>query len=184
MVPVPAHAFAVTDYHLSWLHAALSWWSGRSWPLRASPYLPTTAPDGGVLVDGSQEDIDLLVCWQGEDTAHVVAIEAKAYGAWGNAQVTSKVARLEAIRGSLGGAPVDVRLVLTSRHRPQKLMPSLPIGATGQAAWPDWMHDTHGELAWMPLSAPGLRLATTRCDEHGKPSAEGVLWRITGPAGA
>jgi len=191
-VEVPAHAYAAIDYHLSWLHAAVTWWQGGASPHQHEDYSSTsnpptesmvdivegtTGPTGGPknMVDGSQEDIDLLVCWQTEQGTHVVAIEAKAYGTWSNPQMESKVQRLREIVLAFNGATLDLRLVLTSRRRPQHLM---------TAAWPRWALDDGGEALWMPLSAPGLRLATTRCDEQGKPSAGGTLWKITGPTGS
>ena len=39
------------------------------------------------LVDGSQEDLDLLVCWTTDQGTLLVAVEAKAYGSWGNTQM-------------------------------------------------------------------------------------------------
>ena len=119
---VPAHAYATVDYHLSWLHAGLAWWRGDAWPGQTSDYPQTTGTEGPAWIDGSQEDIDLLVCWADDHGQHVVGVEAKAYGAWSNAQVASKVARLGAIRNQCRH-DVDLRLVLMSRRRPQKLGP-------------------------------------------------------------
>ena len=86
----------------------------------------------------------------------------------------SKVARLTEIEAAAGGHHAIMRLVLTSRRPPQQL---------STEGWPSWATDEDGGVLWMPLSAPGLRLATTRCDDQGRPTAEGVLWKITGPAG-
>ena len=171
---VPSHAFAVTDYHLSWLHAALSWRAGSATPNQGSGF-SLGKTDEAFLVDGSQEDIDLLVCWEHNGVRHLVAVEAKAYGSWDNAQMKSKVARLKAILAAAQSGPeVDLRLVLTSRRKPQHLL---------HEDWPEWALAPDGDVPWMPLSAPGLRLATTRCDESGKASKDGTLWKITGPQG-
>ena len=190
-VEVPAHAYAATDFHLSWLHAALSWWQGRAFPRQVADFpnvsnpaaqtvtslqgeAADAAPAPTRLVDGSQEDIDLLVSWSAPEGTYVVAVEAKAYGAWSNGQMKSKVARLRQIDAAAGGHRAIMRLVLTSRRPPQQLLTE---------GWPSWATDEDGGVLWMPLSAPGLRLATTRCDDQGRPTAEGVLWKITGPAG-
>jgi len=171
-IEVPEHAYAATDYHLSWLYAALAWWLGTSYPGQKGQWLPTLDPGGRTLVDGSQEDIDLLVCWRDDTQTHVVAVEAKAYGAWGNAQMTSKVSRLEAIRRLCDPQEVVLRLVLTGRNRPQKLLPG----------WPTWATDTDGAPTWIPLSAPGLRVATQRCNAEGHPDANATTWKMTGPS--
>jgi hypothetical protein len=170
---VPARAFAVVDFHLSWLHAALAWWRAEAWPGQVDAWPETSAGVGPAVVYGGQEDIDLLVTWQDENHLHIIAVEAKAYGAWSNSQFASKVARLGAIRSQCIDTEVDLRLVLTSRRRPEKLtLPTEP-----------WTLDSTGEISWLPLAAPGLRLATMRCDGDARPSANGTEWRLQGPNG-
>ena len=172
---VPPHAFAATDYHLSWLHAALSWWGGTAQPHQAGDFPATTDSTQAALVDGSQEDLDLLICWQDQQGLFIVAVEAKAYGAWSNSQMTSKVARLERTRTAAEHIDLQFRLVLTSRREPQHL---------DTDAWEAWAAGPDGNPLFIPLSAPGLRLASMRCDEQGQPSSSGLQWTITGPAGA
>ena len=172
-VDVPAHSYAAVDYHLSWLHAALAWWRGDAWPHQDGDWPKTTGVAESILVDGSQQDVDLLVCWADADGEHIVGVEAKAYGAWSNKPIASKVARLAGIASECQATDVDIRFVLTSRRPPQGLAPPEHHWATGR----------DGGWAWMPLSAPGLRLSTTRCDLNGHPSASGTTWRIAGPNG-
>lgn len=84
--PVPEHAWASFDYHLDWLHGALQWAAGASYP-GSGPFalrtVPSAADEDVALVRGSQEDVDLIVAWVGSDgTPHLILVEAKgtAYG--------------------------------------------------------------------------------------------------------
>jgi len=83
-----------------------------------------------------------------------------------------KVRRLEAILGLCYPQEVVLRLVLTSRIRPEKLL----------KGWPSWATDADGAPVWIPLSAPGLRVATQRCNALGQPDQKGTTWKITGPS--
>jgi len=168
---IPAHAWASVDYHLDWLHAALQWHSGASVPLQPQDLLRTTTRDGASLVAGSQEDTDLVVAWADEEKAHVVLVEAKAYGAWDNKQAASKVARIAAIRAA-GGEHVDLRLALCSPRKPEKL---------ATLDWPQWARDHKGKVSWLRLPVPNLRVTTERCDVDGRASTQGTYWHIAGP---
>jgi hypothetical protein len=168
---VPAHAWAGTDYHLSWLHAAIDWHHGLTGPGQTSDFPKLGGPLGEVLVNGTQEDADVLVAWADEDGPHIVLVEAKAYGPWGNNQVDSKLKRIGAIKDA-AGPTVDIRFVLTSPRPPEKLH---------VAQWPSWALTGAGKPCWMPLPAPLLRLKTERCDTAGRASANAGHWKIAGP---
>lgn len=168
----PPHAWAATDYHLDWLHAALQWWGGATGPGRLD-HLATT-PAGGEAakaVTGTQEDADLAVCWHDGEVTRLVLIEAKAYGAWSNKQATDKHARIRTILSAAPPTGLEVRWLLASPTAPVKLTVS---------GWEPWAL-VEGKPAWMPLPVPALRVATQRCDQFGRPSAAGAQWRITGP---
>jgi hypothetical protein len=103
----------------------------------------------------------------------ILAVEAKAYGAWSNLQMTSKIPRLAAFRDRF--KKVKFHLILMSHSEPQKITV-------------DWQgFDTHtnsqGSVVpcWVPLRAPGLRLVT----ERRSPTNSGVdameEWHIIGP---
>lgn len=168
---VPAHAWASVDHHLSWIHGALQWHGGATAPGQLEHFPLSNDTNGGAWVTGSQEDVDLVIAWSDNETARLVLVEAKAYGAWDNKQADSKLARMSAIRAA---APpgVDVRFVLCSPHRPVHL---------ASHGWPDWALSPNGSPAWMKLPAPRLRVSTERCDDHGHPSAAGDHWHIKGP---
>jgi hypothetical protein len=170
-VPVPAHAWAGTDYHLSWLHAALQWHQGITWPGQLGDFPLATDPSGEGLVTGTQQDADLVVAWADATTTRVVLIEAKGYGAWDNAQATAKLARIGAIRDAAGSG-VDIRFVLTSPRRHTKLdVPS----------WPSWALTPDGQPFWLRLPTPSLRLKTERCDPEGRTTSGDEYWKIVGP---
>lgn len=176
---IPSGAFVATDYHLNWLYAALQWHAGTTTPGTTEPYprRTTAADEAGVIspahIDGTQEDIDLLVAWVDKNGSHVLAVEAKAYGAWGNTQWRSKLARLAAIKSA--AADIDLRFVLASPNEPRKL---------ATQGLPAWAKSTQSPPTpnWTRLPAPGLRVKTTRCTEDGTPSADGDRWRITPPS--
>jgi len=172
--PVPAHAWASFDYHLDWLHGALQWAASRTWPGQADGFAARLVGDVA-LVRGSQEDIDLIVCWVDHGPiTRLVLVEAKGYGAWSTKQAESKIPRVQAIveAAQAAGVDVDVRFVLSSPRPPQKL---------STAGWPEWAVGENGSPRWLALPAPGERLVTERCEESGQASSEGNRWRIVGP---
>ncbi len=152
-VTVPADAYVAMDYHLDWLQMAL--------------YLAGTAqPPARIrndrLVTGNQEDVDLLVAFDGESTTHLALVEAKVETGWTNSQLRSKAGRLSRIfdEGRPGAHLATPHYLLMS--------PDPPSVAVGTAGWPDWMELTR---------PPDLR-KVTRCDEGGRPSALGGFLRI------
>jgi hypothetical protein len=171
---IPDHAWASFDYHLDWLHGALQWAAGRAWPGQDREFAERLT-DGVPLVRGSQEDIDLVVCWVDPGPiTRLVLVEAKGYGAWSTKQAESKIPRVRAIVESAraAGVDVDARFVLSSPRPPKNL---------STAGWPEWAVNADGSPRWLLLPAPGERLVTERCDDIGMPSSEGTRWRIVGP---
>ena len=164
---LPETAWWATDYHMSWLAGALAVY------LNDEPALahgrPNPASNNRRLVEGNQEDIDLLIA-AGQ---HLIMVEAKAYGSWSNKQVASKLERLDLLLAyydeirRLGG-PIHFHLVLMSPHRPQKLKEILPARLSQR--WP--------VLSWIPLKLETSVLEVTRCLPDGKSSAEGDHWRV------
>jgi len=172
---VPAHAWVAMDYHLSWWHAALQWIGGAAWPGQIPPYPQTLAMDGSAWVTGTQEDVDLIVSWTAHGRPHLLLVEAKGYGAWNTAQLASKITRLQAIvtAAEESGLEVEVRFVLTSPRKSKKVKVT---------DWPAWAKTPDGtQPIWMQLGVPGGRLATQRVNQEGEPSADGTVWKITGP---
>lgn len=171
-IEVPAHAWASFDFHLDWLHAAVQWTAGATWPGQSDGF-PTRQVEGVDVVAGNQEDIDLVVSWvDGSGITYLVLVEAKAYSSWSTKQASSKIPRLRAILDVADQVPgLRPFLVLTSPRPPQKF-------ATQD--WPSWAM-VGGEVRHMVLPTPGERVSVTRCTPEGQPSASGQEWRITGP---
>ena len=86
--PIPEDAWWATDYHISWLAGALAIFITDGDGLQKS--YENRAVNKRKLVEGNQEDIDLVIATD----QHLILIEAKAHGAWDNAQLRSKLARL------------------------------------------------------------------------------------------
>lgn len=173
---IPEDAWWATDYHIEWLAGALAFHAEGKGALDA--IWPNPGPKGCRLVEGNQEDVDLLIAWDEE----IVLVEAKAYGnldkygTFKNAQVTSKLARLDLLQRyhthlprAAERQPVRIHFLLASPERPQRLT----------ATWPDWARKK-ADVSWIPLelgvTAPVL--AVTRCDMDGRSSAKGNCWRI------
>lgn len=174
---VPAHAWVGMDYHLGWLHAALRWVEGDTWPHKHPP-LPENTSDAGVsLVSGNQEDSDLIIGWSTPQGDRVVLVEAKAYGAWTKKQLESKLTRVHGILEARTGSPppCDIQFVLASPKPPTLTAGDFP---EFEFAW----HPNGTALAWVPLPVPGARLGTTRTDDAGRSTAQGKHWAIIGPS--
>ena len=161
-VTVPTDAFVAMDYHLDWLSMAL--------------YLADNAPPAEPihnddLVRGNQQDVDLLVAFDGDSTTHIVLIEAKVETDWTPSQLESKISRLRRIfgKGRPGARMARPHFVLTSPERP-------PHGISA-ASWPDWMK-RDDELVWMGLNRPPGLKKTTRCTADRKASRSGHFVRL------
>jgi hypothetical protein len=125
---LPEDAWWATDYHIDWLAGALATYLADAPVLRSSRANPVDNATQRRLVEGNQEDIDLLIA-AGQD---LIMVEAKAYGAWSNAQMASKLARLNLLQAYYAQIvrpeerPIRFHILLTSPMRPQKLAISPP----------------------------------------------------------
>ena len=164
-----------TDYHIAWLAGALAVYLNDTDALASGQKNPKDAKTGRRLVEGNQEDIDLLIASE----PHLIMIEAKAYGAWENNQIASKLDRLDLLhryyQDLQPNRSVHFHLLLASPTKPQKLNYDLP----------GWL-SSHGKLpaekviAWMELDLnPGPYVEqVTRCADDRTPSAKGEFWRV------
>jgi hypothetical protein len=152
------------DFHLDWLYVALQ--------LNAKGGAAGVYPNDDGIIKAQQEDIDLLVAYEGEDGCHLILVEAKATTGWTNGQMTSKAARMADIFGGDGRkwAGVTPHFVLTSPKPPQRLTTS---------EWPRWMVPNEG-LLWIPLDVPKDLIRVSRCELDGTPRAKGRYWTVVG----
>lgn len=155
-IEVPHGAFVAMDYHLDWIAASL-----RAYRQSGSICRPFSNSDQEV--NGTQQDVDLLIAFNTEETSHIVLIEAKGYSAWDNSQMREKAHRLSALFGQDG-----------KRHHPEViphffLMSSKKPNGLNRDSWPAWMQNAQ----WLKLNLDYPRLKVTRCDPCGEPSRDG-----------
>ena len=164
---IPADAWWSTDYHIDWLAGALAvFMKGET--------APGIYSNERRLVEGNQEDIDLVIATQ----HHLILIEAKAYRSFGNAQIASKLERLNLLHdfyqelAAKADRVVCFHPLLLSPKRPKLDVP-----------WPTWAckdSKVPSEVAWIDLplgdATPAI-LEVTRCDELGNRTAAGSSWR-------
>lgn len=168
-ISVREDAWWATDYHLNWLAGALNLYANGEETIGA-PYQNPLLRDERRLVEPNQEDLDMVVV----SDCNLILIEAKAFGAWGNRQMASKVQRLtflQSFYGSVAGAasrPVQFHFVLAS-PRPSKRLKF--------AGWPSWMLSANAPRR-VELVVPTSPLAIARCDDNGHPSESGDHWKI------
>ena len=104
--------FVAMDYHLDWLQAALTLAHCQD---RAhsqdGKYQFSNEGEKGQVIEGTQEDVDLLVAFKTKagKTIHLILVEAKAYSGWTNKQLSSKAERLRTIFGEDGKKWSDVQ---------------------------------------------------------------------------
>ena len=168
---LPENTWWATDHHVSWIAGALAVYLEDE---AALAYGRTNLElNGRHLVEGNQEDIDLLVA-AGQ---HLIMVEAKAYGSWRVKQVASKLQRLDLLLAYYDQVErrdrsIRFHLVLMSprqpRHLPQKLKKAMPTRLS--QLWP--------ELPWIPLQLETSALEVTRCQLGGESSAYGNNWRV------
>jgi len=95
--------FVAMDYHLDWLYAALVLATGGAERKAISNPIPDSNPPSRII-QGNQEDIDLLVAFEAIDGVnHVLLLEAKVESPWDKEQLERKFQRLDAIFADIGG---------------------------------------------------------------------------------
>ena len=136
---VPADAFVAIDYHLDWIHAAVSVGEHRA-------DINRIHSNAKGIATGTQEDVDSIVAFRTKAATHIIMTEAKAETGWATDQAGSKAARLRVIFGEEGNEHAGIKpsYVLMSPRPPKRL-------ATEN--WPSWMLRTDGEAHWIELTA-------------------------------
>jgi hypothetical protein len=164
---IPDERFVFMDYHLNWLFAAINLGSAQA--ATTAPY-PNSLMDevsGLRMIQGNQEDVDLLVAFEDASVTHLVMVEAKADSAWSNSQLNSKARRLEAIFRNAGQS-IAPHFLLASPERPRFIRCQ---------DWPGWMR-SGDEPAWVKMPRPDNLEVVFRCDDAGKRSNAGEYWTM------
>ena len=161
---IPHDAFAAMDFHLDWLSAALH--------VNECGYdNQTFCNPQQRIVEGNQEDIDLLVAFKDGEEHHLVLVEAKGVGSWDNSQMLSKASRLGEIFGDDGEcfAGAKPHFSLVSPKLPKKLK---------TCEWPGWMSKNGVSNIWIKMEFPEGRVRVTRCDAAGNSSKAGSRFMV------
>jgi hypothetical protein len=161
---VPSDAFVAMDYHLDWIQAS-------AYLSRDGVSASDVHSNAAGLVSGNQEDVDLIVAFDGSTATHVIMLEAKAETGWTNKQAGSKAKRLTKIFGKEGRdfPQLQPHFSLMSPRRPLQLQTD---------CWPTWMRTLEGAPLWMELTVPPGRMKLTRCDGAGKQTRDGGYFKV------
>jgi hypothetical protein len=151
---IPPDAWVAMDYHIDWLAAAIHVTTNDFEP--SDPWKNIDPK----IVEGTQEDVDLIVGFGTTDQTTLILIEAKGVTAWSKTQMESKSERLVRIFGDDGKKVKNVSpvYVLTSPKRPDTLDTS---------SWPTWM-TRDGTPIFIPLNITEGRRQLTRTDGNKK----------------
>lgn len=161
-VTIPDNAFVAMDYHLNWIYAAAALAFG---PPGSGPVYEN--PDRAV--DGTQEDVDLLVAFEGASgLSHLIMLEAKGVTAFNNRQFQHKMGRFRSIFGEAGYRWPRIKpyFGLVSPRKPNGLRYDL---------CPAWL-TVGAQIPWFTLSLPSDRLTVLGCDKNGRPNKERAFW--------
>ncbi len=163
---VPEDAFVAMDYHLNWIYAACVLTFEQ--PAQNRIYKNVDK-----VVDGTQEDVDLLVSYEDPSgMCHLIMLEAKGVTAFSNRQFKHKVERLKQIFRDDGKRWPQVRpyFGLISPKRSTDLNYDI---------CPSWFK-VDGKVPWFKMNIPKGRLVLFGCDNRGKPDQERPFWTIKG----
>ena len=168
--------FAAMDYHLDWIYASL--------------YLAAEAPAMAKVVSGLRlyprdkkgkcitatvQDIDFVTAFgdlSNPNLTHFIMLEAKGASGWTNSQLKKKAGRLEAIFGHDGKRWQDIVVPHFAILSPRK--PSDRLRVNG---FPEFIAHS-GQLVWLEMPMPNRLQKVTRCDENGRNSEYGTLWKV------
>ena len=159
-----------TDYHISWIAGAFAVYLNDKIALTVGRENPTVVEIDRRLVEGNQEDVDLIIA----TAQHLILVEAKGHGAWDSSQLASKIKRLNLVHAYYKSnlPPIERQItfhfLLTSRRSPPAALPE-------RLAW-----DQGIEPPWLPIEidADTQFLTVSRCDNAGFPSASGKRWVV------
>jgi hypothetical protein len=169
-IHVPEDSFVAMDYHLNWIYAAAHLSTDASLgdsAICANPFLENSYERR--VIQGNQEDIDLIVAFRDGDPIELLLIEAKGVTSWDNKQLRSKATRLKSVFGDDGAkyGHINPHFVIVS-----------PVESSGLITkdWPSWMLGE--KVAWLEMTVPSDLLAVTRCDSQGNVTRFGDHWKI------
>lgn len=165
-IDLPDRIFCAMDYHIDWIFACLY--------LAFHPEAEnTTVHQNHGQLTGSQEDIDFVIAYREANTYHLIFLEAKGVTSWSNAQLQSKIQRLQNIftdTNSSWRQHVEPHFAIISPAEPEKVL---------YGDWPHWIVDpATRRFRWLRLRLPAELDYPTRCGDDGTPSRDGRYWKV------
>jgi hypothetical protein len=151
---IPNDYFSAIDYHLNWLYAA------THIDVLKDKYEHDNTKG---IIRKNIEDIDLIIAFKENNNTIIIMIEAKATGSWTNAQIQSKLKRLDEIFDSETRKFTIPFLILMSPHPPQNLK------SDNAANWTN----AEGKFNWIELQIPQNLKMVSLIDKTG------LKWKIT-----
>jgi hypothetical protein len=201
---IPEDAWWATDYHIAWIAGAVGLFalhcppaghldegslllheiegpeavaeitsptvSGHPWTNR-----PLKLAGDRRLIEGGQEDVDLLISYE-DATTHqneLILIEVKGDSSFGNNQLKSKIVRAASARDFYHELckgehlEVNFHFALMSPREPRRLT----------AEWPDWALRNR-KIPWIELPFAADLLMVSRCDKSGLRQRNGTQWAV------
>jgi len=161
---VPDTAFVAMDYHLNWIFVAAALAFDN--PVRENIF-----DNKDRIVDGTQEDVDLLVAFEDKSSMnHVIMLEAKGFTAFSNRQFKHKMDRIKSIFGENGDRWPEVKpyFGLISSRESERLETDV---------FPSWLK-VENKIPWFEMPLPGNRLVLYGCDKQGRPNQERTFWTV------
>lgn len=194
----PNPPFFAIDYHLNWLCAALTLSFDERYKnidnlenFKIEKIVTKSSDSGKVhnfaTVEGNQEDIDMVLCWEHEGKYKLILIEAKATTAWDIGQLQSKAERLGLMLGMderpkgelINFNNLDVSFILISPSKPGEDTEFKKTLETNPEWLPKWMLNSENKIHWVELKiTPNVIWMVTRCDGMAKPDEAGENWTI------
>jgi hypothetical protein len=162
-IAIPDKAFVAMDYHLNWIFAAAILASGN-------PATNYVYDNKDKFIDGTQEDIDLLVAYEDKfGINHLIMLEAKGVTSYDNNQFRHKIDRFKKIFGEKGDRFAKIKPYFGL------ISPRESKGLDFEYC-PSWLK-VDRKIPWFEMAIPE-RLVLFGCDERGKSNNSRDFWTI------
>jgi hypothetical protein len=155
----PKQSFMAMDYHLNWIYAALALANEGAVGERYDNIACEIEGKASRVIEGNQEDVDLLVAFESGGVTELVMVEAKLDSPWSTTQVRRKAQRLRTIFQIANTRNLArPHFVLVSPNKPGGMQNMLD-------EWFTWLQPS--VLTHIPFQGDAERWDVTRCDSKG-----------------
>jgi len=163
------NVFVAMDYHLDWVYGSLKLFS-ENIDTEETRLYSRFDQFNNEMIQGTQEDSDLLICYKEYEKYHIILIEAKGVMPWNCEQLYSKIKRLKDIFDTDGlkwKSVIPHFMVISSRKLP----------CIDYDKFPEWALE-NGRLIELCLNIPHNLIKITRCNENLYNDKNGEFWKI------